>query len=328
MNNLICIILITSSFILLGILYVLFFNAYILLVNSFKYIGKTGLDLGELYNGNTTEFITKIKPSNNQYNDYIGIGPILVINLDKDKERIHHLLSECKEENLYAVKTGNCCPGKLSEKTNSRFIYNNTKHSYGNYRYLRDGEKKCFLSHEQCWKKAANQKLPSLIVEDDISFPYNISRILKQVVDDINHIIDSGGPPAITVRLSSCPSKITGKSGNFKQIGDTCLGTDDFGCGAWAYILTPAAARTLLKVSSMDKIMWPVDHFINPPGDRQSYKSCESRIPPQSEYMFLEAIPEVLKPINSRYKLKMDRKRSIIIQELSTDLQRSRSQEY
>jgi GR25 family glycosyltransferase involved in LPS biosynthesis len=320
--------LITSSFTMLAILCILFFRTINSVDERFEYIGGTGVDLNKLYTeGHNVDFINHISPENT-YNDNIGIGPILIINLDKDKERLHHLLLECKEENLYAIKGGNCCGSEISPEENARFIYNDIIDGVGKGRYLLPGEKKCFLSHEQCWKKAVNQKLPTLIVEDDISFPYDISRILKQVVDDINHIIDSGGPPAITVRLSSCPSKITGKSGNFKQIGDTCLGTDDFGCGAWAYILTPAAARTLLKVSSMDKIMWPVDHFINPPGDRQSYKSCESRIPPQSEYMFLEAIPEVLKPINSRYKLKMDRKRSIIIQELSTDLQRSRSQEY
>jgi len=170
------------------------------------------------------------------------------------------------------------------------------------------------------------QPLPCLIVEDDVSFPYDTVRILKQIVDDIKHVIDAGGSSAITVRLGSSASKITGKHGNFKQLGNTCLGTGDFRCGTWAYILTPDAARVLLKVSSMNKIMWPIDHFINPPSDRQSYKNCESRLPPHSEYMFLEAIPEVLNPVKSRYKLKRDRKRSIIIQELSSDLRMSRSQ--
>lgn len=321
MNNLLCIMLITSSFTLLCILSVLFFNSYKILAENFKYIGETGLDLSKLYGCDTTGFITKIKSSNNQYNDDIGIGPILVINLDNDTERLHHLLSECKEENLYAVKTGNCCEGNLSEKTNNRFVYNEI---FG--RELYSGEKKCFLSHEMCWKKASKQKIPSLIVEDDITFPYDTLRIFKHIMDDINKILDSGGPQAITVRLGSTTSRITGKVNDFKQVEDTCLGLSDFCCGSWAYIVTPEAASTLLKISSMNNLSCPVDHFINPPSDRKSFNNYDKRMPTNNEYLFLDVIPSIFKPLKSRYILKNDATRGGIIKELSTSLNTSRSQ--
>ena len=325
MNNLLCIMLITSSFTILAILCVLYFKTINSADERFKYVGKTGVDLSKLYaEGHNVDFINRIS-SENTYNDNIGIGPILIINLDKDKERLHHLLSQCNEENLYAIKGGNCCGNKISPEENSRFIYNDIMHGVGRGRYLVPGEKKCFLSHEQCWKKAATQKLPSLIVEDDVSFPYDSAHILKHIVDDINHIIDSGGPPAITVRLGSSRSENTGKLNDFAQVGDTCLGESDFRCGTWAYIVTPEAAKALLKVSAMNNLKWPADHIVNPPAKRDSFLSYEKRIPDQSEYMFLEVIPEEVGPIKSRYKLGMDRDRTIVIQELSTDMKMSRS---
>ena len=327
MNNLLCIMLITTSFAILAILCVLYFKTINSTDERFKYVGKTGVDLSKLYtDGYKVDFINHIS-SENTYNDSIGIGPILIINLDTDVERLHHLLLECKEENLYAIKGGNCCGSEISPEENARFIYNDIIDG-GKGRYLLPGEKKCFLSHEQCWKKAVNQKLPTLIVEDDISFPYNISRILKQVVDDINHIIDSGGPAAITVRLGSSRSNITGKIDDFAQVEDTCVGESSFRCGTWAYIVTPEAAKALLKVSSTNNLKWPADHFCNPPSIRDSFLSYEKRIPEQSEYMFLEVIPEEVGPIKSRYKLQMDRDRSIVIQELSTDMKMSRSWSY
>ena len=322
MNNLLCIMLITSSFTLLGILCVLFFKTINSNDERFKYVGGTGVDLSKLYTeGHKSGFINHIS-SENTYNDSIGIGPILIVNLDTDVERLHHLLLQCKEENLYATKGGNCCGSKIPSEENARFIYNDLLE---NGRDLLSGEKKCFLSHETCWKKAANQKLPTLIVEDDISFPYDSARILKQIVDDIHSVIDSGGPPSITVRLGSSRSRMTDKLNDFAQVGDTCLGESDFRCGTWAYIVTPEAAKALLKVSSMNKLKWPTDHFICPPIIRDSFLSYEKRIPEQSEYMFLEAIPEEVGPIKSRYNLRMDRDRTIIIQELSTDMKMSRS---
>lgn len=327
MNKIKCIMLLTSSLALLSILCVIFFNyngeigmdlSKFVDKDIFKYNGETGMDLSKLYEKTVDKgtFINNISPLNS-LNDNIGIAPILIINLDKDVERLHHLLSECKEENLYAIKGGNCCQRDLNTNENSRFIYSKKAG-----RSLMAGERKCFLSHEMCWKKAANQKLPSLIVEDDISFPRDSARILKQIVDSIRYITSTGGPTAITVRLGSTRSQITGKASEFTQLGNTCLGTGDFAWGAWAYIVTPDAAKTLLRISEMNNLSWPVDYVVNPSSDRNLY---EERIPPQNEYMFLEALPTVLKPINSRYSLPRDKTRTIIIQELSTSLGSSRS---
>ncbi|HIB78264.1 MAG TPA: hypothetical protein EYO58_11795, partial [Flavobacteriales bacterium] len=131
-------------------------------------------------------------------NSYIGLAPILIINLDVDVERLHHLLVQCKDEKLYAYKKGNCCSDVLSKETESRFCFNEKIYPV----VLVPGEKKCFLSHEMCWKAAAIHVLPSLIVEDDISFPFGINRILKRITDDISYIINNGiAPKAVVVRL-------------------------------------------------------------------------------------------------------------------------------
>ena len=93
-------------------------------------------------------------------------------------------------------------------------------------------ERKCFLSHEKCWKEAARASLPSLIIEDDISFPFNIKAKLKVVVDHMNMLINKNViPKATVVRLGRAWYDKN------KQLGNTCLAYTNFGTGAWAYIV-------------------------------------------------------------------------------------------
>jgi GR25 family glycosyltransferase involved in LPS biosynthesis len=256
-----------------------------------------------------------IKKMHESSNEDIGLADILVINLDKDKERLVHLFAECKEEGLHAVKTGNCCDGKLSNLFNNKFKHNK----------LKIGERKCFLSHEMCWKVASRQTLPSLILEDDATLPFNIKPILAKITKDIKSIIDSGiGPKAIVVRLGLALNRNVDRT--ITPFGKTCLGTSGFHTGTWAYIVTPEAARTLLNITKDGGIFTPCDIFLNPPADRDSYCEHEQdpRIPPQNEYMFLEANPDFFE-LSPRYILPTDKGRIEIIKELSTSLNMSRS---
>ena len=251
-------------------------------------------------------------------NEDFGLAPILIVNLDNDKERLHHLFKQCEEEGLYAKKIGNCCERLLTDKENNRFTFN----SY-NKEYLRAEEKKCFLSHEMCWKEASKQILPSLIVEDDIALPFESKHILSCITRDLNHIIISGiAPAATTLRLG-----YTNNNKKYIQqlLGGTCLMPGLFNTGSWAYIVTPEAAKLLLNFSAMNALSWPVDHVINPPYERQSTRNYETRIPPPDRYMFLEVCEEVFSPLKRRYNLGKDKYRHQIIQELSTDLNSSRS---
>lgn len=257
-------------------------------------------------------------------NEDIGLAPTLIVNLDYDKERLHHLLMQCKEEGIYAERCGNCCARSLTMAEKKRFVRNDM-HSW--LHYLRPAQKKCFLSHEMCWKKAAKQNLPTLILEDDASFPFGVKKYLKTITDSLDALIKSGVlPKATTVRLG------LGERPKLLRFGDTCFSrTKNLCTGAWAYIVTPDAAKELLKVSSQDNLSWPTDHFLNPPMDRSSLtrrgarSSGENRLPGPETYMFLELYYPIFMDIKQRYDLNVDKNRFLLIHELSSEISESRS---
>ena len=76
----------------------------------------------------------------------------------------------------------------------------------------------------------------------------------------------------------------------------------------------------LLKIAKKNKLQWPVDHFINPPYDRSSSDHYDERIPSHDKYAFLEINPESFKLLKQRYNFAIDKRRNLIIQELSTPL--------
>ena len=266
-----------------------------------------------------------LKNLNSNNNLDIGLGDILIINLDKDTHRLHHVFVQCRQEKLFSKKAANCCTGELTDIENDRFTFNKV---IG--RDLTNAEKKCFLSHEMCWKKASESKLPSLIVEDDVSFPFDIKTKLKVVIDHMNMLIHNKIiPKATVVRL--------GRSwyDKRKQIGNTCLAYTDFGTGAWAYIVTPEAADKLLKrtslsklknASDLDKLTWPSDHFFNTPniidkGEKIIWEDIDSN------YLHLDLYYDhpMFKDIKFRYNITNNDNRKYLIQELSTVFKSSRS---
>ena len=267
-----------------------------------------------------------LKHSEKDENRDIGLGNILIINLDKDTHRLHHVLLQCKDEGLVAKKTANCCTGDLSKIETDRFTYMPAPYN----RKLTNAERKCFLSHEKCWKEAARASLPSLIIEDDISFPFNIKAKLKVVVDHMNMLINKNViPKATVVRLGR---KWYDKN---KQLGNTCLAYTNFGTGAWAYIVTPEAATKLVNRSSISKIKnthiynklkWPSDHFFNTPNiiDENENIIWEDI---GSDYLHLDLYYDhpIFEDIEFRYNITNNDNRKYLIQELSTVFKTSRS---
>jgi len=281
-------------------------------ISKFKNIIYIGDDipLNLLYNKNIN-FIDKLNFSSN--ND-IKLSPILIINVKNEKERLHHILKQCIKEKLYAIKFGACCNGKLSKETESRFTYNNFFK-----RNLLLNEKKCFISHEKCLLIASNNKFPTLILEDDVSLPFNFKNILNKILIDIKLYIEKYKIKAITVRLGREISSRYSKKFYIENVDNLLLCKSSFDTGTWAYIVTPEAAKTLLDISNKDKISWQWDHFINPPYNRTDCNVYDKRIPDINNYRFFDIKENDLQP-KHRYKLKSDNKRNNIVQELSTDL--------
>lgn len=253
-------------------------------------------------------------------NSDVGLAPVLIVNLEKDKERLHHLLDQCHVENLYAKRRGTCCDGPLTEAQQRKFEVNPIL-SIGN---LRPEQKKCFLSHEMCWEEAAVQSYPTLIVEDDVSFPIGFKYYLKQITTELDRLIATQTvPPATVVRLGM------GKKDTLERFGTSCFATTkSLVTGAWAYIVTPEAAKILLSITAKGHLQWPVDHFFNIPSDRsmmRGWRSGDKRIPGTDEYMFLELYYPAFKRIQHRYTLPIDNERHILVQELSRSMNESRS---
>lgn len=267
-----------------------------------------------------------LKNLNTNNNSEIGLGDILIINLDKDTHRLHHLFVQCSQEGLYAKKAANCCTGDLLKIETDRFTYMPAPYN----RKLTNAEQKCFLSHEMCWEKASESKLPSLIVEDDVSLPFDIKSKLKVVIDHMNMLIHNKIiPKATVVRLGRAAYD------RYIQIGNTCLAYSDFGTGAWAYIVTPEAASKLIKrsfrsklenTSDLDKLKWPSDHFFNTPNlDTEKRNKIWEDI--GSDYIHLDLYYDhlVFQDIKFRYNIKNNDRRKYLIQELSTSFKTSRS---
>ena len=275
--------------------------------------------------------INHIQPSHH-VNASIGIAPVLIINHPRDVERLHHLLEQCEEEQLYASRLNQYCQGASLEQE-SRFVRNTTHPDLVN---LSGSQKACFLSHEECWKIAARDTLPTLVLEDDCSLPFKCADYVQRITRELAELINQHHvPPSTVVRLGMGEPNvrigIDGEDDTLVQFRDTCFATTDrLVTGAWAYIVTPAAARTLLHVSSQNNLQWPSDHFFNVPTNRESlrskdHRSGEHRLPGPQEYMFLELWYPAFKDLRQRYTLGVDSHRHVFIQELSTELLDSRS---
>ena len=65
--------------------------------------------------------------------------------------------------------------------------------------------------------------------------------------------------------------------------------------------------------------------MINPPYNRKSSQHYETEMPGIDIYMFLEIYEGAFSSLRKRYNLKTDKDRNQIVQELSTDLNSSRT---
>lgn len=245
-------------------------------------------------------------------NTSVGLAPILIVNLPNDPERLHHLLGQVREEGLFGRVGGSCCVRALKHADNDRFTG-----------LLVPGEKKCFLSHEACWRAAAGETLPSLILEDDASLPVGFAPLVERITRDLATAIASSTlPHAVCVRLARAK---TNPNTRTRVPGTETLATSRFSTGTWAYILTPAAARILLRVASRGNIHWPTDHFLNPPAVRTETDIYDHRLPPQDVYASVDLMYEAFVDVSHRYTQYTDAGRDQIVQELSTASKTSRS---
>ena len=258
-----------------------------------------------------------------------------IINMNRDVERLHHCIGQFDEELIHAKKIVNCC---TSNDINHRWLSFADVNEQGEYlknEYLKQrskltlAQKNCCVSHALCWEQAEKELNPVLIVEDDISLPYNFKKILTDLLTELKKGQEGGFiPSAAVIRLSNNNrSKMEGlvvfPDGKYLQ-------HFPFSSGAYVYLITPAAAKILVNMTKEEPLTIPLDHVFSIPhqsSGKYNRSIHQDKYLPDyldnREYMFMEA---VYPNIQYRYKLYTDKKRPYqIVQELSTSMSKSRT---
>jgi len=108
----------------------------------------------------------------------------------------------------------------------------------------------CYLSHKEAWKRCVEEKIPTLILEDDFvlssDFEVTLNTLLNEVTE-WNFVRLQG--------LYEIPFKPV-----LERLGLTLVKNQGDAVGATAYLLKPQIAAQLIK-NSVD-IYEPVDHFL------------------------------------------------------------------
>ncbi|MFB6320155.1 glycosyltransferase family 25 protein [Saccharicrinis sp. FJH54] len=164
---------------------------------------------------------------------------ILIVNLEKDKERRQFVQQQLSQLNT----PFNFITGVLGSSLSTKKLatnYNNRKALRHQCRPLGPSEIGCALSHINIYRKIANENISlACILEDDVIIPENFELILSQ----IEQFIDQSLPQVILLSPAKTKQKVLAKLNNKFTIGRY-----KSGYYTSSYILNNLAAKALLKV--------------------------------------------------------------------------------
>jgi len=108
----------------------------------------------------------------------------------------------------------------------------------------------CYLSHKEAWKRCVEEKIPTLILEDDFVLSSDFEVTLNTLLNEVTEwdFVRLQG-------LYEVPFKPV-----LERLGLTLVKNQGDAVGATAYLLKPQIAAQLIK-NSVD-IYEPVDHFL------------------------------------------------------------------
>jgi len=188
-----------------------------------------------------------IKPTSNH------IYKVLIINIEKRKDRLYQTIEQCNKINVYSEQQ-KAVEGHTLNKENlisSGVIKNKNMHinEYG-----------CYLSHVNCLLKISNDTNKNnlyIIVEDDIEFIDSFNRIIN---DNIKYIRENEG----IYLLGGILYNKNQYNQIHKNIYDVGLST-----GTWAYLLNSTIAKKILD--NILPIILPYDLVVTVPNDLDKY---------------------------------------------------------
>lgn len=174
---------------------------------------------------------------------------MLVINLERNVERKLFMRQQvenigCDYEFIAAID-GRQLPLEWQNKASSSNFYNQIT---GNVGFASPNEIACFASHYLCWKKCIELDQNVIVLEDDVLLLHDFSsslNYLNLLVDKLDY-----------VRLMALE-----KHRKMQRVTEKLVLYSDFPCGTQGYIITPYAAKKLVKHAK--KFYSPVDMYLD-----------------------------------------------------------------
>lgn len=172
---------------------------------------------------------------------------IFVISLERSIDRRLKVEEQLKKTSL-VWNFLNAVDGYAISKMPSSYNRSKVKRLQG-YE-LSPGEIGCYLSHTKAWEACLENKMITLIFEDDFVLKPNFEFILQDLISISNEwdLVRFSG----IYDTNHTELKIRDKYDLVQNLGDPC--------GTACYIITPCAAEILLKNST--DIYEPVDHYL------------------------------------------------------------------
>lgn len=194
---------------------------------------------------------------------------LILINLDKRKDRLDSVLSSYNKSDLKEVSdlhrlsavngrenVNDILPFLSDEAEDEYMFYKNTGKRVGHHA-LTEGGMGCYMSHVNAWKQVKKFNTPCIIAEDDINIPKDAYANINKIFSRINPI--NKDKPYIVLFHSICRSH--------SWDGLECVPVENGVYNAkqfWSlafYYVTPEAAEIMLD--NVFPIKHQVDHMLS-----------------------------------------------------------------
>lgn len=171
----------------------------------------------------------------------------IIINLDERSDRLTYQQQQAARCGLSFVRLAAIKGDDVSDAQYERL-------AHGWQRPASRNEVACYLSHEHAWRLAAARVAPTLILEDDAVYDHSLVELLAALPttdEPIHWNLEAG------LKRKLLAPACAGELGRFRSYTIHL----DRG-GAAGYVLTPAAARLLLREPRARPIA-PPDHYLH-----------------------------------------------------------------
>lgn len=171
----------------------------------------------------------------------------VLINLDARPDRLEYQQKLAERHSLHFERLSAVTGADVSDREYAEL-------AFGWLRPASRNEVACFLSHQLAWRLAAERDTPTLILEDDVVYDHSLIELLGSLpsTDEPTHWnLEAGYKRKL---LSTHPAERLGRFRGYAIHLDRG--------GAAGYVITPAAARLLIRQPRARNAA-PPDHYLH-----------------------------------------------------------------